>query len=204
MQLLATRGYAVLLPDSPQGVGTPMLDLAKTILPGVNKVIEMGVADPDRLSVMGQSNGGYSALGLLVQTQRFKAAIALDGMGNLVSHYAELDNAGTTYGVALEHGQNALGGSPWEVRDRYIENSPFFYLDRIETPLLIVHGAEDTTVASYESDEVFVGLRRLGKEVEYAKYKGEAHTQLGWSYANQVDVCTRMLGWLEDHLKRGD
>ena len=204
MQLLATRGYAVLLPDSPQQVGTPMLDLAKTVLPGVNKVIEMGVADPDRLAIMGQSNGGYSTLGLLVQTKRFKTAIDICGMGNLVSHYGEMDDAGATYGIPLEHGQNALGGSPWEMRDRYIENSPFFYLDRVETPLLIVHGTEDTAVAAYESDEVFVGLRRLGKEVEYAKYKGEAHTQLAWSYANQVDVCTRILKWLEDHLKRED
>ncbi len=56
MQLLATRGYAVLLPDSPQhDGGSPMADLAKTVLPGVNKVIEMGIADPERLAVMGHS-----------------------------------------------------------------------------------------------------------------------------------------------------
>ena len=76
MQLLATRGYAVLLPDSPQhDGGSPMADLAKTVLPGVNKVIEMGIADPERLGVMGHSGGGYSTLALIVQTKRFKGAV---------------------------------------------------------------------------------------------------------------------------------
>lgn len=70
-QMLATRGYAVLKPDAPQHLGTPMVDLAKSILPGVNRLIEMGIADPDRLGVWGQSYGGYTTLSLLVQSKRF-------------------------------------------------------------------------------------------------------------------------------------
>src|SRR5262249_34484976 len=62
LQILATREYAILYPDAPLNVGTPMYDLAQTVLPGVNKAIELGIADPDRLGVMGQSFGGYSAL----------------------------------------------------------------------------------------------------------------------------------------------
>lgn len=75
MQVLATRGYATLYPDAPLRKGAPLKDLASTILPGVNKVIELGIADPDRLAVMGQSYGSYSTLALIVQTNRFKAAI---------------------------------------------------------------------------------------------------------------------------------
>ena len=113
-----------------------------------------------------------------------------------------MDKNGTSYGVGLlEHGLDAMGGTPWEFRQRYIENSPLFYLDRIETPLLIVHGEADTTVPSAQSDEVFVGLRRLGKEVEYAKYEGEGHSPLYWSYAHQVDFCGRMIGWFDKFLK---
>jgi dipeptidyl aminopeptidase/acylaminoacyl peptidase len=201
MQLEATRGYAVLLPDSPQHVGTPMLDLAKTVLPGVNKVIEMGIADPDRIGVMGHSNGGYSTLSLIVQTKRFKAAVDIDGMGDLIAGYGEMNNGGTAFATSnLEHGQDALGGSPWEVRHRYIENSPIYYLDRVETPLLIVHGSQDQVVGSFLADQVFVGLRRLGKEVEYARYSGEGHSPLYWSYANQVDLCERMIAWFDKHL----
>jgi dipeptidyl aminopeptidase/acylaminoacyl peptidase len=201
MQLLATRGYAVLLPDAPQHLGTPLNDLAKTVLPGVNKVIEMGVASPDRLAIAGHSYGGFSTLSLIVQTKRFKAALEADGYADLVAHYGEMDNSGAAFGTAIEEeGQGLIGGSPWQVPQRYVENSPIFHLDRIETPLLIVQGTSDSTVAPFLSDEVFVGLRRLGKEVVYARYEGEGHSPLYWSYANQVDFCRRMVAWFDRHL----
>lgn len=199
VQLFATRGYAVLMPDAPQQMGTPMLDLAKTVLPGVNRVIELGIADPAKVGVLGHSYGGYSVLSLLVQTNRFKAAIALNGMGNLVSLYGEMDANGIAFGTSSETGQELVGGSPWEYRERYIENSPFFYLDRVQTPLLLVHGSKDPTFAALLGDEVFVALRRLGKTVEYARYESEAHIFL--ENRNQLDVCRRMLDWFDRYLK---
>ncbi len=205
LQLLATRGYAVLLPDAPQHLGTPMFDLAKTILPGVNRVIEMGIGDPHRLGVIGHSYGGYSALSLIVQTRRFKAAIIADGIGDWVAAYGQMSKDGTAFGVqSAEQGQGLIGAAPWELPQRYIENSPIFYLDRIETPVLIIHGADDPSVAPFLGDEVFVGLRRLGKEVEYAKYQGEGHAPPDWSYANQVDSCVRMIEWFSKYLRAED
>lgn len=201
MQLLATRGYAVLLPDAPQRLGTPLRDLAKSVLPGVNKLVEMGLADPERLGLVGVSYGGYSTLSLLVQTTRFKAAVEVDGYGDLVGSYGEMDQKGASFGVSInEHGQGLMGGPPWEQTMRYIENSPVFFLDRIETPLLIVHGSEDSVVAPFLGDEVFVGLRRLGKEVEYAKYLEEGHGPSGFRFANQVDFCNRMITWFDKYL----
>ena len=94
-----------------------------------------------------------------------------------------------------------MGGTPWQFRNRYIENSPIFYLDRVETPLMIVHGSEDKTVAPFLGDEVFVGLRRLGKEIQYARYEGEEHGPDNWSYANQIDLCNRMIAWFDQYLK---
>jgi len=179
-----------------------MLDLAKTVLPGMDKVIEMGIADPERLGVWGHSYGAYSALALIAQTKRFKAAMAVDGMGDLVSAYGEMGKDGTVYGLAImEQGQGLMGGTPWQYRERYIENSPIFYLDRVATPLLIVHGAEDTALSPFLSEEVFVGLRRLGKEAVYVKYEGEGHSPLDWSYANQLDYTQRMLDWFDQHLR---
>jgi len=201
-QLFATRGYAVLLPDAPTRQGTPMVDLAKTVMPGVQKLIDMGIADPDRLGVMGHSYGGYAVLSLIVQTKRFKAAMEADGMGDLIAAYGQMGKDGSAYLTAIaETGQGGMGGTPWQFRERYIENSPIFFLDRVDTPLLIVHGAEDTAVAPYLGDEVFVALRRLGKEVEYAKYEGEDHSPLYWSYANQVDYCKRVIAWFDKYLK---
>ena len=203
MQLLATRGYAVLLPDAPQQVGTPMLDLAKAILSGVNKAIELGIADPDRLAVMGHSYGGYTTLALIVQTDRFKAAISIAGESDLIGSYGEMGDDASAYCVAIaERGQGAMGGTPWERRERYIENSPFFYFDRIQTPLLIVQGSRDTAVAPFLGDQIFVALRRLGKKAEYARYEGEEHSpSQGWTYYHQVDLSYRIIRWLDSNLK---
>ena len=201
LQMFATRDYAVLLPDAPQHLGTPMLDLAKTVLPGVDKVISMGIADPDQVGAMGHSYGGYSVLSLIVQTTRFKAAIELDGMANELSAYGQMGPDGTAFQTSIsEQGQGLIGGTPWQFRERYIENSPFFYFDRVQTPLLIVHGSEDKTVAPFLGDEIFVALRRLGKNVEYAKYEGENHSPLYWSYPNQSDLCNRMIEWFGRYL----
>jgi dipeptidyl aminopeptidase/acylaminoacyl peptidase len=178
-----------------------MLDLAKTILPGVDKVISLGIADPDRLGVMGHSYGAYSVLSLIVQTRRFKAAMESDGMGDLISAYGQMQRDGTSFHTSImEQGQGLIGGTPWELRQRYIENSPLFYFDRVETPLLIVHGSEDTAVPAFLGDEVFVALRRLGKHVEYAKYEGENHSPLNWSYPNQTDLCNRLIDWFDRYL----
>jgi len=205
LQLFATRGYAVLLPDAPLHVGTPMQDLMKTVLPGVNKVIEMGIADPDRLGLMGHSYGGYSTLCLLVQTPRFKAAMISGALGNLISGYGQMTRSGTSYGVAIsETGQLRMGGPPWEHLERYVENSPALFLDRIKTPLLIVHGAADGEVdgvSPFLAEEIFVGLRRLGKSVEYAKYYEEDHWPGAWGHSNQLDFAGRVLAWFDKYLK---
>lgn len=202
MQLLATRGYAVLLPDAPQHNGTPMFDLAKAVLPAVNSIVDAGIADPNRIGVIGHSYGGYSTLSLIVQTKRFGAAVDIDGMGDLLSGYGAMDKNGAAFGTSImEEGQGLIGATPWEALSKYIENSPVFFLDRVKTPLLIVHGTADTTVPPFLGDEVFVDLRRLGKEVEYAKYLGEGHAPPYWSYGAQLDFCKRMIGWFDAHLK---
>ena len=105
---------------------------------------------------MGHSYGGYTTLSLIVQTDRFKAAISIDGDSDLVGSYGEMEENASAYGVAIaEHGQGAMGGTPWERRDAFIENSPFFYFDRIQTPLLIVQGSKDTAVALFLGDQIF-------------------------------------------------
>ena len=123
-------------------------------------------------------------------------------MGDLIASYGEMDSAGSAYGIAIaEHGQELMGSAPWQVRDRYIENSPIFFLDPVSTPLMIAHGDADTGVQAFLGDEVFVGLRRLGRECVYAKYQGEGHDPDFWSYPNQVDLGHRIIDWFGEHLK---
>jgi dipeptidyl aminopeptidase/acylaminoacyl peptidase len=201
MQILATRGYAVLLPDTPLHPETPMQDVLKTVMPGVDTVVSLGIADPDRLAVMGHSYGGYSTLALIVQTTRFRAAVDSAGISDLVSDYGYMDKTGADSSVGwAETGQGRMGGTPWQYRARYIENSPVFYLDRVTTPVLLVHGELDRSVPCEQAEEVFIGLRRLGKEVVYAKYAGEEHWPGTWNPANVTDYWNRVIDWFDRHL----
>jgi len=199
-QLFSTRGYAVLLPDAREAEHEPLLSLGRSVLPGINRVIDMGIADPERIGVMGHSGGGYSTLALISQSKRFAAAAELSGWGNYIGLYGamNLDGSGIGYTQAESH----MGGQPWEFPLRYLENSPLFRLDRVGTPLLMVQGSQDADVASFLADEVFVGLRRLEKPVSYVRYAGESHVPRDWSYANQIDLANRMTDWFDRYLKK--
>jgi dipeptidyl aminopeptidase/acylaminoacyl peptidase len=200
MQLLATRGFAVLAPDVPPiNRADQMRELAAIILPGVDRVIALGIADSTRVGVMGHSWGGYAVLALLAQTQRFRAGVMRGGFGDYVAAHGTLERSGYAFGVV--NGESNFGGTLWEQRERYIANSPIYLFDRIRTPLLIIHGESETTVPLFLADQVFASLQRLGKEVEYARYAGENHSELLWAVANQRDYLARMIGWFETHLQ---
>lgn len=195
--LFTTRGYAVLLPDAPYRTGsTLMRDLAASVIPGVTRVIDMGIADTGRIGLFGHSFGGYTALALLVQSRVFRAAVASAATGNLVATFGVLDPGVSSW---VEEGQLGMNGTPWTSRDRYIENSPVFYLDRVEAPLLLVSGSLDG-LPPHLAEEVYVGLKRLGKQVVYAKYLGEEHYEGEWSFANKVDYVRRVLDWFRVQL----
>jgi dipeptidyl aminopeptidase/acylaminoacyl peptidase len=200
MHILATRGYGVLFPDTPLGPGTAMKDLYETVMPAVNAAIEQGYADPDRLAVTGQSYGSYSSLALIAQTKRFKAAIITAAAihPDLFAAYLEMSSDGSAGSIGYyEQGQGNMGGNIWERRDRYLDNSPIFSFDQIETPVLIGQGEKDGRLIA--SDAIFVGLRRLGKEVEYRIYEGEGHVLT--RKANVLDFWKRRLDFLDRQLK---
>jgi dipeptidyl aminopeptidase/acylaminoacyl peptidase len=204
MQLFATRGYAVFLPDAPTNLGTGAADLMKSVLPGIDRLIEIGIADPDRIGIIGHSNGGYSVLALVVQTTRFSAAIVGDGLADWIATYGAMSSDGDAFAIAVaEAGGTGLGGTPWQARDRYIENSPVFYLDRVQTPIFIFHGSEDSAVPVHLGDEIFVDLRRLGKTVTYARYVGENHSPDTWKIENRTDLAERIITWFDKYLKAG-
>lgn len=200
LHMLTTRGYAVLWPDIPVHTGTPMRDLMKSVMPAIDRVIELGIADPERLAVTGQSNGGYSTLSLLVQTTRFKAAMMNAGFGDLVGFYGAMNPRDGSGGWHpwLEQMGGAMGAPPWGAPLRYVENSPVFYLDRVQTPLIIQAGSEDDAIVPY-SDQVFVGLKRLQKDVTYLRYGGESHVLA--QYPNLVDYWQRVLAFFDGKLK---
>lgn len=196
-QLLTARGYAVVYPDAPLADRDPLRQLPGLVLPAVDELVRLGIADPDRIAVMGNSYGGYCALGLLVQTRRFRAGVASAAFSNLISAYLSMDEQGNANWLGwAESGQGQMGGTPWEKRDSYIENSPVFYLDRVRTPLLLVRGSEDSVPAA-EAEAVFVGLRRLGRTVELREYEGEGHWPGMWTEEAYLDFHDRVLSWFD-------
>jgi dipeptidyl aminopeptidase/acylaminoacyl peptidase len=203
LHLLATRGFAVLMPDVPARVGTPMRDIAEGVNMAVNQAVSLGIADSIRLGLLGHSYGGYSVLSVLVQTQRFRAAVASASQGNMFGMYSRMTPDGREWVTWSERGQGRMGATPWELRERYIANSPYFYLDRVTTPLLLLHGGSDINTPAYLAEETFTALLRLGQTVEYVRYEGENHTYRMWRLENQVDYWQRIVDWFEHHLRPG-
>jgi dipeptidyl aminopeptidase/acylaminoacyl peptidase len=203
MQLFASHGYGVLTPEIPQHVGTAMRDIAEAVAAATDRLIVEGFADPARLGVFGHSYGGYATLATIVQSKRFKAAISGSAVSDIVSFYGYVDHSGDLRGVKwAEDSQGLEGGSPWQAPDRYFANSPIHFLDRVETPLLIWHGENDVNVPMWQSDEVYAGLKRLGKRVEYRRYPDEGH--ILQRFDHQSDLEAAEIAWFDRWLRSSD
>jgi dipeptidyl aminopeptidase/acylaminoacyl peptidase len=200
LQMLATRGYAVLQPDVPTGKGTILADLLKSVMPAIDRAAALGVVDSDRLAVTGQSAGGYATLGIVTQTTRFRAAIMNAGFGDLTAFYGSmiLETGEGGWIPWLETLTGGMGAGPWDAPQTYVQNSPIYQLNRAETPMIIEAGGADAGIVPY-SDQVFVGLKRLGKDVTYLRYGGESHVLA--AQANLIDYWKRVIRFLDDRLK---
>jgi dipeptidyl aminopeptidase/acylaminoacyl peptidase len=198
-QFLATRGYAVFRPDTPLRMGTPMADLAECVLSGIDALVNSGIADPERLGVIGHSYGGYGTLALIVQTERFKAAVVNQGMGDLINHCYRLSSSGVSNSGGCEDSQLRMGVTLWQDRERYINNSPIFFLDKVQTPLLFANGAKDHWSPPTAAEQVFGALKRLGRTAQYVKYLDEAHNFM--LYQDNVDFLRRMEAWFDRYLR---
>ena len=198
--LYASNGYAVFLPDIRFEVGRPGLAATKSLVPGVQKLIEMGIADPGALGLHGHSWSGYQTAFMITQTNLFAAAVAGAPVSNMTSAYSGIRwGSGLARQFQYEKSQSRIGGSLWEYPERYIENSPVFFADRIETPLLIQFGDEDEAVPWTQGIELYLACRRLEKNCIFLQYRGEPHHLK--KYANKLDYSMKMKAFFDHHLK---
>jgi dipeptidyl aminopeptidase/acylaminoacyl peptidase len=199
LNIFTSAGYAVLHPSVDLERGYPGEAWAKGALSAINKVIEMGVADPDKLGIQGTSYGGYATVLLITQTDRFKAAINNSGKVNMVSFYTQSPKLGVRNTHAPENSQDRIGGTLWEYPERYLAHSAVLYADRIKTPLLCITGDQDPNVEAIQSMEIYYALRRLGKKVVWLRYHNGAH---GGPQTNdeRKDMYRRMLDWYNTYL----
>jgi dipeptidyl aminopeptidase/acylaminoacyl peptidase len=197
---LTNHGYAVFHPSVNLVVGRPGEAWVKGVTTAANKLIDMGVADKDRLGVHGTSYGGYATVLLLTQTDRFKAAINISGKVDMVSFYTDSPRLGVRNTHAPERSQDRIGGTLWEYPERYLEHSAVLKADRIKTPLLNITGDQDPNVPASQSREIYYALRRLGRDVEWVRYVNGAHRPPN-SVAEAIDFETRILAWYDKYLK---
>ncbi|MHB1194162.1 MAG: S9 family peptidase [Longimicrobiales bacterium] len=198
--LYASNGYVVFLPDVRFEVGRPGYSATKAIVPGVHHLVDMGLADPAAIALHGHSWSGYQTAHVVTQSNLFKTAIAGAPVGNMTSAYSGIRwGSGVARQFQYEQGQSRLSGNLWEARDEYIDNSPVFFADRIHTPLLLLHGDKDDAVPWYQSIELYLALRRLGKETVFLEYRDEPHHPQ--KYANKLDWAVKMKEWLDYYLK---
>ncbi len=197
---LANHGYVVFHPSVNLVVGRPGESWAKGVTAAANRLIDMGIADPDRLGVHGTSYGGYATVLLLTETDRFKAAVNVSGKVNMVSFYTDSPRLGVRNTHAPEKSQDRIGGTLWEYPERYLEHSAIMRADRIKTPLLTISGDQDPNVPGSQSREIYYALRRLGREVEWVRYTNGGHRPPN-SASESIDFETRILNWYERHLK---
>lgn len=204
-QVFTSRGYAVVMANivlAPEGIGSyPAGQMTDEVLAQAYAAADAGYIDINRLAVSGQSYGGYSTGSIVSHTNLFRAGIPVNGTFDLAAFYGGMQDSGNSHWVRwAEKGQGRMGDSPWANPARFIDNSPYYRIDRIQTPLLIVAGEADETVAFQESKKFFVGLRRMDRPVQLVVYPGEGHVIATWSTGNAVDVSQRMVEFLDKHL----
>jgi dipeptidyl aminopeptidase/acylaminoacyl peptidase len=198
----ASRGYAVLRPN-PRGSAGYGKDFRfanyndwggkdfQDDQTGVDHVIAMGVADPDRLAIMGWSYGGYMTSWTITQTQRFKAAAVGAGVTDLWSFTGTSDIPGFL--------PDYFGGEPWQQFESFRKHSPITFVNRVTTPTLMLHGESDDRVPTSQGYEYYHALKNRGVTTKMLVYPRQPHGFQEPKFI--IDVAQRHLDWVEKYVR---
>ena len=200
--VLTANGYVVVKPSVDFDIGYPGEAWIKGVTAAANKLIDMGVADSARLGVHGTSYGGYATNLLITQTNRFKAAINISGKVDVISFYTDSPRLGVRNVHAAEKSQDRLGATLWQQPQKYVQQSAIMFADRIQTPLMLITGAQDSNVPADNTREMYYALRRLGKEVVWVNYMNGGHGGGNATAEDVLDMQRRLLAWYDAKLKR--
>lgn len=193
-------GYVVVTPDIVYTAGQPGQSALKCVLASVQAVEDKGFIDPARIGIAGHSWGGYQIAYMITQTSRFRAAESGAPVGNMTSAYSGIRwGSGMPRQFQYEKTQSRIGKPLYEDPLKYVENSPVFHVRRVTTPVLILHDDNDDAVPWYQGIEMFLALRRNGKEAYLMNYNGELHGLR--RRHNQMDYAIRMKQFFDHFLK---
>lgn len=207
-QALASQGYALLFcnPRGSFGYGQQfaagcLKDAGKgdydDLMLAVDETLErFAVLNKQRLGVMGGSYGGLMTNWIIGQTNRFQAAVSQRSISNWLSFYGNSD-IGARYTEAM------LGGNPWDNYELLWQRSPVAYANKVETPVLIMHGEQDMRCPIEQSDQWYANLKRWGKEAKLVRYAGSNHAfQKAGKPSLRVDVLQQVNAWFYTHLRK--
>ena len=195
-----SRGYLVFVPDIPYKTGYPGQSCYNAIVPGIQSIVKRGFVNEKKIGVQGHSWGGYQIAYLVTRTNLFACAESGAPVSNMTSAYGGIRWAsGMSRMFQYEQTQSRIGAPLWQAQDLYIENSPIFFVENIQTPLLILHNDNDGAVPWYQGIELFVAMRRLNKPAWMVNYNGEPH---GINKPeNRLDFTKRMQQFFDHYLQ---
>ncbi len=196
-----SHGYAVLMPDIVYKVNDPGMSSVWCVLPALEAAIATGAVDRAKVGLQGHSWGGYQSSFLVTQTNAFAAVVTGAPLTNMISMYSSIYwNSGSANQPIFESSQGRFTGGYWENIEAYTRNSPVYFAERVQTPMIILHNDKDGAVDWNQGIEYFNTLRRLKKPVVMLQYVGENH---GLAKApNRKDYGVRMMEFF-DHFLRG-
>jgi len=195
-----SRGYVVFVPNVHYEMGYPGESAMQSVMPGVTRLADKAWIDEENIGVQGHSWGGYQIAYMVTKTDLFAAAEAGAPVSNMISAYGGIRwGSGMSRMFQYEETQSRIGSSLWDMPMRYIYNSPIFWADRIDTPLMMMHNDEDSAVPWEQGIELFVALRRLNKPAWLINYTGEVHWPT--DLAEMRDWTTRMQQFFDHYLK---
>jgi len=196
----ASDGYLVFQPDIVYETGKPGSSALDCVTSGVEKVIEMGYADPKHIGIQGHSWGGYETSYILTRTNMFAAVVTGAPPTNLVSFYDETyPGTGTLQQGIVEVGQVRMGTNPWDNLQLFEDQSALYHVRDITTPFMILHGTADNAVDWHQGLELYGAAKRWGKQVILLSYPGEPHHLA--KKENQKDFQQRMKQFFDHYLK---
>jgi dipeptidyl aminopeptidase/acylaminoacyl peptidase len=196
-----SNGYVVLRPDIVYETGYPGQSAEKCVIPAVQTVLAMGFIDPKRIGIQGHSWGGYQITYLVTRTNMFAAVEAGAAVSDMISAYGGIRwGTGMSRAFQYEKTQSRIGAPPWDAPLQFIENSPIFWVKKVETPYLTIHNDDDDAVPWYQGIEWFTAMRRLGKEAYMFTFNGEKH---GLRDRNNMKYWTVHMDEFFDHYLLG-
>lgn len=194
------QDYVVFLPDIHFRLGYPGPSATESLVPAMEMLIKQGIADPKALGIHGHSWSGYQTAFLVTETDIFTAAVSGAPVSNMTSAYSGIRwDSGLARQFQYETGQSRIGPSLVENYDLYIANSPVFFADKINTPMLIQFGDIDGAVPWEQGIEYYLALRRYNKPVVMLQYEGEPHHLK--HYPNKLDYSIKMAEFFDYYLK---